>query len=367
MTMEKERLRIAVFGTGYWAQFQIAAWQAIGCDVVAAWNRTREKAVRTAERFGIPAVCDTPEEAFGHAGFDIADIIADADAHERLVAMAAAYGKAVICQKPMAASLDACERMAEACRRAGVWYAVHENFRYQPQFAPVKNALAGGGLGKPLHAHVQLKSPDRSIIGRQPALAAMDHMALRDMGPHLFDVVRWLFGDVRSVYSKPVVSYEDIGTQDSALSLLTMQGGLPVLCTLAHKFHYKVFAQCENGALTLDADNVLHIEQGGRARTVDTRMWPALPYIPAEDWAIHGGHVFAAIPRCLTALRDAYLAGRPAETSGQDNLETMRTVFAAIRSQDEGRAVGLAEMRGQPASSGSKAETDCDREASICR
>jgi len=92
-------LRIAVFGTGYWAQFQIAAWQAIGAQVVAAWNRTREKAVATAQRFSIPTVFDTPEQAFAAGDFDIADIIADVGAHEPLVLMAAQHKKDVICQK----------------------------------------------------------------------------------------------------------------------------------------------------------------------------------------------------------------------------------------------------------------------------
>lgn len=339
--MSTRKLRVAVFGTGYWAQFQIAGWQTVGVDVVALWNRTRERAQRTAERFGIAQVFDTPEQVFEGAQFDIADIIADVDAHEPLVALAARYHKDVICQKPMAFTLEACHRMVETCRQAGVWYAVHENFRYQPQFAPVKAALDGGELGKPLHAHIQLRSPDRTILVKQPALAVMDHMALRDMGPHIFDVARYLFGEFRSVYSRPVVSYGDIGIQDTALSLLETSAGMPVLCTLAHRFHYKVFVQCERGALTLDGDNVLRMEQDDGTRVVDTRTWPVLDYIPADDWAIHGGHVFTAIPRCLQALRDCYLQGQPAETSGEDNLRTMALVFAAIRSQDEGVVVSL--------------------------
>lgn len=342
---EQNKVRIAVFGAGYWAQFQIAAWQAVGAEVVAIWNRTRARAEATAQRFAIPLVCDTPEDVFAHAQFDIADIVTDVDAHEPLVLLAAAHGKAVICQKPMAGTPEACRRMAEACRAADVWYGVHENFRYQPQFAPVKEWMTGGALGRPLHAHLQLKSPDRAIIGKQPALATMDHMALRDMGPHLFDVARFLFGEVATVYSRPVVSYPDIGTQDTAVSLLTMESGLPLLCTLAHRFAYKLFVQCESGSLTLDGDNVLHIERGGQVESIDTRTWPVLPYIPADDWAIHGGHVFTAIPRCLEALLHRYRAGLPAETSGEDNLRTMETVFAAIQSQDSGTVVALGEGR----------------------
>ena len=67
-------LRIAVFGTGYWAQFQIAAWQAIGAQVVAVWNRTREKAVATAQRFSIPR-CLTRRSRLLLLVIDIADII----------------------------------------------------------------------------------------------------------------------------------------------------------------------------------------------------------------------------------------------------------------------------------------------------
>jgi predicted dehydrogenase len=338
------KLRVAVFGTGYWAQFQIAAWQAIGVEVAALWNRTHTKALQIAVKFGIASVYMTPEEVFEKGSFDIADIITDVDAHERLVLMAAAHGKAVICQKPMAPDLLTCERMVAACRDAGVWFAVHENFRYQPPYAYVKEAIGNGSLGLPLHAHIQMKSPDRAILDKQPALAIMDHMVLRDMGPHIFDVARNLFGDVSSVYSRPVVSYSDIGVQDSAVSLLVMKSGLPVLCTLAHNYPYKVFIQFQHGELLLDRDDVLRIVQGGRSSAVDTRASLEIPaYIPREDVDVHGGNVFAAIPRCLEALCDSFLQGKPAATSGADNLESMRVVFAAIRSQDEGQVFSLAD------------------------
>lgn len=342
--MEPARLRIAVFGTGYWAQFQIAAWQSIGADVVAVWNRTHGKAAATAARFGIPFVAETPEDAFSQISFDIADIITDVDAHAPLVRMAAEHHQAVICQKPMAFDWPACRQMVETCSQAGVWFAIHENFRYQPPFQAVKKALADARFGRVLHAHVQMKSPDRSILVKQPALAVMDHMALRDMGPHIFDVIRDWFGDVAAIDSRPVVSYADVGVQDSALSLLDMASGLPVLCTLAHHFAYKASIQCEHGTILLDRDNMLHLTVDGRTDVIDTRNWPILDYIPADDWQIHGGHVFTAIPRCLEALRDHFLAGMPAETSGADNLETMRTVFAAMRSQDEKRRVALNEI-----------------------
>lgn len=338
-------LRVAVLGCGYWSGFQIPAWQSLGVQVVGCWNRTRTRADAAAAKWGIPRVFNTPEELFAWGQFDIADIIADVDAHESLTLMAAAHHKDVICQKPMSATLESCERMVRTCRQAGVWYAVHENFRWQPPLSAVSRVLDEGTLGRILRAHVALKSPDRDIMTKQPALTRMDHMALRDMGPHIFDVVRRWFGEARALYSLPVSSYADIPVQDTAMTLLDMAGGFPVQADLCHRWEYRMFAEGEDGTLLLDRDNVLHIHDAAGRRSVDTKTWQYLPYIPQDDWAVHGGHVFASIPACLRELKESYMAGRPSATSGQDNLESVRLVFAAIRSWDENRSVKIDEMR----------------------
>ena len=213
-------LRIAVFGCGYWAAFQVAAWQAQGAQVVAVWNRTRAKADAFAEKFSIPNVFDTPEEVYDWGGFDIADIIADAPAHEELTLLAAKRGKAVICQKPMAPTLEACRRMVEGCAAAGVWYAVHENFRYQPPTVAFIEAVRSGVIGKVLHASIAMRSPDLAIMEKQPALKVMPHMVLRDMGPHIFDVARAAFGEMDSIYAVPVYSYEGIDVPDATTGIV---------------------------------------------------------------------------------------------------------------------------------------------------
>lgn len=341
MNKNMKKLRVAVLGAGYWAQFQIAAWQAEGAEVAAIWNRTRSRAEATAARFGIPRVFDTPRQLFEWGDFDIADIITGADAHEEPVLLAAEHGKDVICQKPMADTPEACERMVRACREAGVWYAVHENFRYQPQIMAAARALRSGAIGRPLQAHLQLRSPDRALMEKQPALKTMDHMALRDMGPHIFDVARCMFGEAKSIYSVPVRSYPDIPADDAAKSILRMESGLALTCDLVHTFDYKLYVEGESGALRLGADNAVTVIKDGVSRPVDAGAWPVLDYIPAEDWHLHGWFVFTAMPLCLRALAERYALGQPAETSGEDNLKTMRLVFAAIRSQDENSVVYL--------------------------
>ena len=120
----KENLKIAVWGTGYWAQFQIAAWLDIGCEVTAVWNRTISRAQSTAERFNIPKVYETVNSFSNEAQFDIVDIITDAESTRNWFLAAAAEGKPVICQKPMSLDEKAAGAWFDACEKAGVWYAI---------------------------------------------------------------------------------------------------------------------------------------------------------------------------------------------------------------------------------------------------
>jgi predicted dehydrogenase len=95
-------LRFAVFGAGFWAPFQLAAWSEVGgVQCVAVYNRTRGKAEKLAENFRIPAVYSSPEELLDDEALDFIDIITDMCSHGTFVRLAAERGIPVICQKPM--------------------------------------------------------------------------------------------------------------------------------------------------------------------------------------------------------------------------------------------------------------------------
>jgi predicted dehydrogenase len=338
-------MKIAVLGAGYWTQFQIPAWQSLGADVTAIWNRTYRKAVETARRFNIPSVYENIEDLFEAGGFDLCDIITGASAHMDNIRLCVEYGVPFVCQKPLAASFEDCAAVERWRREKRLWGAVHENFRFQPQFAVLKELLSRGRIGRISRAALQLKSPDRDIISKQPALRATDHMALRDMGSHLFDVTRFLFGEVNEVYSKAVTEYEDIGVDDSAVSVLACADGPVINCDLVHDFEYKAYIVGDRGRILLDKSNTIRVIDDGREEIIRPKIPERLHYIPEDDWQIHGGHVFSAITPGLESLMGAYLRGVPADTSVTDNLKTMRLVFAAIKSQDEDRAVRVDEIK----------------------
>jgi predicted dehydrogenase len=142
-------LRFAIFGTGFWARFQLPAWKELsGVECVALYNRTRSKAEELAQEWGIPAVYDDPEELLRRERPDFIDVITDVDTHPRFVALAAEHGVPVICQKPMAPTLHQAEAMTQACRDASVPYFIHENWRWQTPLRQVKRALDEAPSGR---------------------------------------------------------------------------------------------------------------------------------------------------------------------------------------------------------------------------
>ena len=86
--MPGNMLKGAIIGTGFWANYQVPAWQELeGVQIIAAYNRTVSKANAIAEKFGIPAVYDDVETMLDKEKPDFVDIITDVDTHAFVVAI----------------------------------------------------------------------------------------------------------------------------------------------------------------------------------------------------------------------------------------------------------------------------------------
>ncbi|HEX2324045.1 MAG TPA: Gfo/Idh/MocA family oxidoreductase, partial [Chloroflexota bacterium] len=214
--------RIAVLGAGFWARFQIAAWGEVpGAEVVALYNRTRARAEALAARFGIGAVYDDAEALLEEVRPDVVDVVTDVDTHARFVHLAARHRVPVICQKPLAPDLDTARGMVAICREAGVPLAVHENWRWQHPLRELKAVLDSGAIGRPFRAHVQYASRF-PVFENQPFLAELEQFILTDMGTHILDVVRFLFGEPARVTAQTSRVHPRIKGEDVATLLLSI-------------------------------------------------------------------------------------------------------------------------------------------------
>ncbi|MHB1294818.1 MAG: Gfo/Idh/MocA family protein [Anaerolineae bacterium] len=155
-------LRFAILGTGFWARFQLAAWQELpGVRCVALYNRTRAKAEALADATGVPAVYDNAEALFAQEQLDVVGVITDVASHPDMVCLSAKHHIPVICQKPMAPTLSAAEEMVGACQAAGVPFFVHENRRWQAPIRAFRAELEAGRIGRPFRARMLIKQEIR--------------------------------------------------------------------------------------------------------------------------------------------------------------------------------------------------------------
>src|SRR5687767_11078352 len=261
-------LRFAILGTGFWSYFQLAAWYELeGVECVALYNRTRSKAEELASKFHVPAVYDDVEALLDREKLDFVDIISDISTHCRFVKLAAARGLPVICQKPMAESLAQAQEMVEICREAGAPFFVHENFRWQHPLREVKRVLERGDIGRPFRAHIDMIS-GFPVFVNQPFLRELEQFVLTDVGSHVLDIARFLFGEVASVYCHTQKIHQDIRGEDVASVFLRMRGGASVECHMGYAENYLerdafpqtfLFVEGEKGSLELGPDYWLRV------------------------------------------------------------------------------------------------------------
>ena len=330
-------LRFAVLGTGFWARFQIPAWLELpGVQLVALYNRTVSKAEQLAAQYHIPRVYGDPEELFKNEQLDFVDIITHEVMHAPLTYMAVEHRVPVICQKPMAPDYETCVQMVETCRRAGIPFMIHENFRWQKPLRAAKQALVEGRIGQPYRARIQLGHGTLEQVENQPFLKELEHWALTDMGSHVLDLARFFFGEPQSLYCQIHKSGKWVGAigEDIATVMLRI-GQVICVCELGWVDNPILFVEGTQGTLTLTSDDVL---------TLDTEqgIFRERIFYPWYTWADpRYGACHPSIVDCNAHLLHALQGHQPAETSGEDNLKTMRLVYASYESAERNGVILL--------------------------
>jgi len=334
-------LRFAIIGTGFWARYQLAAWREVpGARCVALYNRTRSKAEALAKEFGVPAVYDDAEELLTKEQVDFVDIITDVDTHSRFVHLAAQFAKPVICQKPMAPSLAEAEKMVATCHAANVWFAIHENWRWQTPIRELQKILATGVIGKPFRARIDYIN-SFPVFENQPFLKTVEQFIMADMGSHIFDVARFLFGDATRVFAQTNQVTPGIAGEDVATVLMRMQSDAIVTCNLSyasrveHDRFPEAFIHIEGnlGALELGPDYWIRVTT---ERGIEKRRCPPPEFAWADPrYAL----VHSSIVACNRDLLNALQSDTAPETSAADNLKTLKLVQAAYDSARNAQAV----------------------------
>lgn len=338
-------LRFAVIGTGFWANYQIPGWFELNdIDLVAVYNRTKLKAESIADRFNIPQVYDDVETLLDKVKPDFVDIVTDVDTHAPFTKMAASRGIAVVCQKPMAPKLETAIEMVRACEKNQVPFFIHENWRWQAPIRKFKQLLDEKKIGKLFKARVTFCSAF-PVFDNQPFLAELDQFILTDIGSHILDVCRFLFGEPKTLYCQIHTVNPRIKGEDVANVLMSMENGMSCYAEMSYAsiLEQEIFPQTlilaegQDGSIELKRNFELHVTTKAGTQVIDATPKNYEWADPAYDL------VHSSIVDCNRDILNG-LMGKSAETTGKDNLETVRLVHASYASASSGQIIDMTKF-----------------------
>ena len=330
-------LRFAVFGAGFWARYQLAAWRELGgVECVAIYDRTADRADALAREFNIPAVYLDAEKMLQDVKLDFVDNITEVGGHKPLSLLCARRCIPCICQKPMAASLKDARSMVTAFAKTKTPFFIHENWRWQTPMRALRQTLSSGVIGAPFRARFTWIT-GFDCWANQPALRELKQLILTDLGIHLFDTARVCFGEANSLYCQVQKTLRpEVKSENVATLLLSMgRARTSVVIEMAYaktpveKEYFPqtlVFVEGPRGSIEVTGDYWLHVTT--RKGTHSRRHPP-----PRYPWANPSYDIaHASIVDCHRNLLAALRGTGTAETTGADNLKTTELVFAAYES-----------------------------------
>ncbi len=229
-----KKVRFGVIGGGSaWSFHSMACADSGLIEFVAIYDQNAKTAKKMARRYRVNEMTPYYDlDEFLASDIDAVLVMVPHVHHEAVVERCCAAGKHVLCEKPMATTLEGCDQMIEAARAAGVKLMIAENHRFLPAHTYIHDAVAQGLIGDVLLVRAYEGVNELEGLG-QPDFWKGDPIkagggSLMDMGAHKFAALEWILGDrvasVTAMLAKQAVNLPE-KAEDNALSMVRFAGG----------------------------------------------------------------------------------------------------------------------------------------------
>lgn len=226
--------RIGIIGLGTIGKTHIKTWQANGITPIAFADAVPAALDATVAEHGGSAFVDGLDLI--HSGqIDIVSVCTPPAFHRDLVIAALEAGVAVLCEKPMARTLEDAQAMYDAAERTGTLFSIGFCHRFQPHIEALKELIDSGELGTVMSMRNRFaghKKDAENTWFANPRIAGGGVLA--DTSVHSIDTFRYLIGDPVGVHAFVSTRQTDLGpaleVDDTAvLTLQTADGTIGVI------------------------------------------------------------------------------------------------------------------------------------------
>ncbi|MBI3666080.1 MAG: Gfo/Idh/MocA family oxidoreductase [Acidobacteria bacterium] len=204
-------IRVALLGTKFMGKAHSQAYRNVSMffpdappvEMKVIVGRHPQETERARQLFGWQEASTDWKKTVARPDIDLVDIATPGDLHCEMALAAAAAGKHLICEKPLANTLEEAKKMLAAVQKAKVRHLVMHNYRRVPAVALAKKMIEEGRLGQLYHFRARYlqdwaMSPDLHLVWRFSAASAGSG-ALGDLGAHIIDLARYLCGEIMEI------------------------------------------------------------------------------------------------------------------------------------------------------------------------
>ena len=323
---------------------------AANSELVAVMDIDEARAKEVASKYGVRKWYTSDADLVKDPEVQAVYIATPVNVHAQQAISAAEHGKHVLCEKPLALTMDDCRRVVDACKAAGVKLSVGLMMRFHACHRAIKHVIESGRIGRPVMARAQLTCWYPKIPGawRQvPELGGGG--ALMDLGVHTVDLLRFFLGDVEAVTGFADTVVQDYPVDDSSVVLLKFRSGaqgvvesffdipdaaaqnaLEVYGTKGCILAKGTIGQGSEGSFTVYSSEE---DKGYEAQQTREAGGMAVREITPDPVNIYRAEI--------EAFAEAVLHDATPPVSAEDGIRSLEVVLAAYQSAREGRTIGV--------------------------
>jgi predicted dehydrogenase len=369
---KKEELRIGLIGCGFMGRTHSNAYNRIpnffpGLEyrpvLKAVCSRSKNNVIAFADQWGYESFETDWQNIIARNDIDAIDICAPNDMHAEIALAAAAAGKMVLTEKPLARNLSEGEQMVNAVEKAGVKNSVWYNYRRIPAVTLAKQIIDSGKLGKIFHYRANFLQ-DWTINADLPqggqALWRLDagvagSGVTGDLLAHCIDTAMWLNGGIKDVSAvTETFVKERVHQLTGKMQKVSIDDACSFLCHFSngslgnfestryargHKALYTFEINGENASIAWDLHDLNRLEYFDYADDSIVRGWRSIhvtdgdqPYM--DKWWVPGlsiGYEHSFVHQAADFLKSLE-TGEPCSPTFREALETQKVCEAVLDS-----------------------------------
>jgi UDP-N-acetylglucosamine 3-dehydrogenase len=345
---EMEKIKVGVIGCGSIARRRhLVEFDANPhASIVAVCDKIESRAKESAEQYNAQAFTDY-KDLLANADVDVISVCLPNYLHAEVSIAALKAGKHVLCEKPMATSVEEAENMIRAAEENGRTLMIAHNQRFVSSHQKAKQLIDSGELGKIYSFRTTFghPGPERwSIDGRNSWFFEKDQAfigALGDLGVHKSDLIRYLLGEIVEVGAFVETSAkENTEVDDNAVCILRTENG--VIGQLAASWSY--VSGGDNSTLIYGENAVLRLEDDPdyslvvQYKTGETVNYKLDKIQTNESGGQTNTHV-------IDHFIDSIIEGKAPLITGEEGKKSLEVILAALESDSTKQFVQLGNMK----------------------